>query len=102
MLRESLTDAYFQRRFSGLSFSAEDFRKACDVFRDVIIAEPHSARAKDELIRIEEIIGTEKPAKEKCNQIWHLIRGVAAGAFEDQISPRPLSAGSESQDREKR
>jgi hypothetical protein len=51
MLRESLTDAYFQRRLSGLSFSADDFRKACDVFGDVIVAKPDTMRADGELAR---------------------------------------------------
>jgi hypothetical protein len=75
MLRESLTDAYFQRRLSGLSFSVDDFRKACDVFGDVIVAKPDTMRAEGELRKIDEIIDAEKPAKEKCSQIWHLIRG---------------------------
>jgi hypothetical protein len=31
--------------------------------------------AEGELRKIDEIIDAEKPAKEKCSQIWHLIRG---------------------------
>src|SRR5271166_2310738 len=32
ILRESLTDPYFTRRFTGMSFLEKDFREACDVF----------------------------------------------------------------------
>ena len=73
MLRESLTDPYFPRRFSGLSFSETDFRKACDVFGDVIVKKQEASRAKDELCKIDEIVKGEKPSRDKCQEIWQLV-----------------------------
>ena len=73
ILRESLTDPYFPRRFSGLSFSETDFRKACDVFGDVIVKKQEASRAKDELCKIDEIVKGEKPSRDKCQEIWQLV-----------------------------
>lgn len=75
MLRESLTDYYFQRRFSGLSFSDAEFRKACDVFDDVIAKKPDNGQAKAELDQIDDFLESELPSKEKCRAIWQMITG---------------------------
>jgi len=75
ILRDSLIDPFFPRRFTGLSFSQEDFRKACDVFGDAIVAKPETNRATDEQRNIDEIVNAEKPSKEKCQQVWRMIRG---------------------------
>lgn len=74
-LRESLADHYFPRKFSGLAFSDADFRRACDVFGDVIVQNQESGRAKEELNLIEGILDGELPSKEKCRSIWQLITG---------------------------
>ena len=75
ILRESLTDPFFPRRFTNLSFSADDFRKSCDVFEDDIVARQEGNRAKLELNRVDEIINATKPIKEKCQDVWRLIKG---------------------------
>jgi hypothetical protein len=75
MLRESLTDHYFQRRFSGLSFSDADFRKACDVFDDVLAKQPDSGRAKAELDLMDDLLESGLPSKGKCLGIWQIITG---------------------------
>jgi hypothetical protein len=75
ILRESLTDSFFPRRFTGLSFSEDDFRKACDAFGDVIVAKQETNRAKDEQRKINELVDAEKPSKEKCQELWRMIRG---------------------------
>jgi hypothetical protein len=77
ILRESVTDYYFPRRFSGLSFSEEDFRKACNVFGDVIVKSQERNRAEDELRKIDEISCAEKPVRAKCQEVWSLIRGIS-------------------------
>ena len=76
ILREALVDPFFPRRLSGLSFSENDFRQGCDVFGDAIVTESGASRARNELGNIEEIIATEKPAKEKCQDLWRLIKRV--------------------------
>ena len=72
-LRESLTDPYFPRKFSGLSFTDIEFRKACDVFGDVIVTKADTDRAKGELTRIEQILNENLSSKEKCRGIWEVI-----------------------------
>jgi len=74
ILRESLTDPYFTRRFTGMSFLEKDFREACDVFGDIIVAKREPNRAKEELGKIDEIINAEKSAKVKCLEVWSMIR----------------------------
>jgi len=72
-LRESLTEPYFPRKFSGLSFSDIEFRKACDVFGDVIVTKADTDRAKDELTQIEQILSEKLSSREKCRGIWEVI-----------------------------
>jgi hypothetical protein len=74
-LRESLTDPFFLRRFSGLSFGHDEFLNAFDVFGDAIVASKDMGRARSELGQIDEIIDAELPAKEKCRIVWLLIKG---------------------------
>jgi hypothetical protein len=75
MLRESLTDSYFPRRFSGLSFTEAEFRQACNVFGDQIVVRPDTSRAKDELRIIDEITAADKPAKTRCKEVWCVVTG---------------------------
>lgn len=75
ILRESLTDSYFPRRFSGMSFVEMDFRNACNVFGDLIVAAQDTTRAKAELCMIDDIFEAEKHAKAKCKEVWCVITG---------------------------
>lgn len=75
VLREMLSDSYFPRRFSGLAFSEEDFRKAMNVFGDGIATKPETGRARDELQKLDAIQGTAHPPKRKCQEVWNIIRG---------------------------
>ena len=75
LMRESLTDHYFPRRLSGLSFKEPEFQAAMDIFGDAILKDADPRRAKtelDELARIED--GDDKP-KEKCAAVWTIIAG---------------------------
>ena len=74
MLRESMTDPYFLRRFSGVSFEHADFLNAFDVFGDAIVASKDMWRARRELEQIDDIIDADFPAREKCRELWHLIK----------------------------
>lgn len=74
-MRESLTDPYFQRKFSGLSFSEIEFRIGCDVFGDVIVSNPDAARAKDELTLIDSILNEKLSSRDKCRLLWEIITG---------------------------
>jgi hypothetical protein len=75
LMRKSLTDTYFPRRFKDLSFVEDDFRKAMNIFDDIIVKEPDSHRAQMELLELEKIEkGTEGP-KEKCNAVRDIIFG---------------------------
>lgn len=75
VLREMLTDFYFPRRFSGLAFSEDDFRKAMNVFGDGIATKPETARAKDELQRMDAIQESGQLTKQKCQEVWQIICG---------------------------
>jgi hypothetical protein len=80
VLREMLTDSYFPRRFSGLAFSDEDFRRAMNVFGDGIATKPETAQARDDLQRMDEIQESDQPTKQKCQEVWRLIRRGEAAA----------------------
>lgn len=75
IFRELLTNPFFPRRFINLSFSEDDFRKACDVFGDDIVTRLEANRAKLELSKLDDIINAKKPTKEKCQDVWRLIKG---------------------------
>jgi hypothetical protein len=75
LLRESLTDRYFPRRFIGLSFSEKEFRTAMDIWGDVIVKKPDPRQAQAELDALAEIESSPKGAKEKCVAIWRIITG---------------------------
>jgi len=85
-LRESLTDLYFLRRFSGLSFSDSDFREVCNPFGDVIVRSPDSTRAKEELARIEVISGGTGSAKERAREVWQSITRTQQAAGKQRSS----------------
>ena len=75
LMRDSLTDSYFPRRFTGLSFAEKEFQAAMNVFGDSILKIPNPQRAKEELALLDEIeSGPEKP-KEKCAAVWRVIMG---------------------------
>ena len=62
--------------FYDLSFSKADFQKASDVFGDVMVASQDSKRAKKEFRKIDEINDAdENSAKEKCQEVWLIIKG---------------------------
>jgi hypothetical protein len=74
ILRESLTDPYFPRRLSGMDLSENDFRGACNVFEDTIVAKQNAQHSKNQLQQLDQIMEAEKPAKEKCRDVWRLIK----------------------------
>ena len=77
LLRESVTDAYFPRRFAGLSFTEPDFQAAMNIFDDSIAREPASRRALVELKALDEIEAADQNPKEKCAAVWQIISGSA-------------------------
>jgi hypothetical protein len=73
---ESVREPPADSRFYDLSFSKADFQKACDVFGDVMVATQDAKRAKKELRKVGEINeADEKSAKEKCQEVWRIIKG---------------------------
>jgi hypothetical protein len=75
LVRESLTDAYFPRRLSGLSFKDQEFMAAMDVFSDAILKGPDSHRAKAELEDLARIEAGDAKPKDKCVAVWKVISG---------------------------
>lgn len=73
--RESLTDPYFRRRFSGFAFTEGEYTKACDVFGDTILSGRDWQRAEADLAILDEISTCETPAREKCHSVWSVIKG---------------------------
>jgi hypothetical protein len=74
-LRESFTDHYFPRNFVRLSFAIDDFRKACNVFDDQVTEMNQTTKPMEELKLLDEILGLDLSAKEKCQAVWRLIKG---------------------------
>jgi len=77
VLRESVTDQYFQRNFKGLAFTAIEYAAAMDVFGDVIVKTPTKRLAQNQLCDLEEILKTQNPAKQKCQSVWKLTKGLS-------------------------
>lgn len=75
LMREALTDNFFQRRFKGLSFTEEDFLSVMDIFNDVIIKTRDLQCARTELVELRKIGNGPKDPKEKCVAVWHIITG---------------------------
>lgn len=75
LLRKSLTDPYFPRRLSGLSFGEDEYRVAMDIFSDSILKDPDPRRAREELVALHQIETGDQKSKEKCAAVWNLIRG---------------------------
>lgn len=75
LMRDSLTDAYFPRRLSGLSFKESEFQAAVDIFGDAILTDPDPKRAKEELAALTQIETGDGKPKEKCAAVWTIIAG---------------------------
>jgi hypothetical protein len=75
LLRESLTDFYFPRRFTGLSFTEQEFQVAMNVFNDAILKDKDLRRAEHELAELEQIEDSDAKSKEKCTAVWHILSG---------------------------
>lgn len=76
ILRKELVDNYFPRRFSNLSFTPDEFRKACDIFGDIIIEKKEKDRANKELTEIAQIVNDNMPTKEKSQMLWNIIKDI--------------------------
>ncbi len=75
LMRESLIDSYFPRRFKGLSFNENNFRDAMNIFDDAIVKAPYLHRARAELLDLEKIEKSSEGPKEKCTAVWRIITG---------------------------
>lgn len=71
--RESITDGYFLRRFSNMSFGQSELIAAMNVFDDTILAKPDAVRARNELEMLKYIEEYEDGLYEKCTAIWQII-----------------------------
>ncbi len=75
LMRESLTDAYFPRRLSSLSFKESEFQAAMDIFGDAILKDANPRRARAELDELAKIEASDGKPKEKCAAAWTIITG---------------------------
>jgi hypothetical protein len=71
--REQLTDYYFDRKFSGMAFTKQEFLLKCNVFEDQIASETDSIRAKAEIVLIKEFMDSEMKPKDKCMAVWKIV-----------------------------
>jgi hypothetical protein len=81
-LRQSLTDPYFIRQFSGLSFGEKEFREVCNPFGDHVVSSPGQGQSKDELRVMEQILESKMDQRSKCQAVWHLMHGTPYFYFE--------------------
>jgi hypothetical protein len=75
LLRESLTNRYFPVRFTGLSFTEQEFQVAMNIFDDTILKDPSRYRAENELAELAQIQGSNAKSKEKCADVWRILSG---------------------------
>ena len=75
LLRKALTDAYFQRSFSGLSFTQDELKKAMNIFDDIILRKPDFDRAGSEIRALKDIEDAETLVRDKCSRVWDIISG---------------------------
>jgi len=75
LMRKSFTDNYFPRRFSGLSFTEDEFRRAMNVFDDAIVETPNLQKANEDLAAFEGIERSPDNPKVKCAAVWEIVSG---------------------------
>jgi hypothetical protein len=78
LIRASLMDAYFPRRFTGLSFTEQEFQAAMNIFNDAILKYKDPRRAEHELAELEQIEDSDAKPKQKCADVWRIISGSKA------------------------
>ena len=81
-LRKSVTDPYFIRQFTGLSFGEKVFREVFNPFGDQVATSQDQQHCKDDLRVIEGILDSELPIKTRCQMLWHLTQGMPHFYFE--------------------
>jgi hypothetical protein len=74
-LREFLTNPFKATSFKKLTFTADEFEGAMNVFEDSILKSHSAKAASDELVKLDEIQESEEPLKRKCQSVWQIIRG---------------------------
>ncbi len=74
LFRNALTNAYFPRRLSGLSFARDEFERACDVCGDTILSVPDVSRAKEDLRKLDELAESDQSARARCQGVWAIIK----------------------------
>ncbi|MFZ4594504.1 MAG: DUF3293 domain-containing protein [Verrucomicrobiaceae bacterium] len=81
-LRKSVTDPYFIRQFTGLSFGEKVFREVFNPFGDQVVTSQDQQHCKDDLRVIDSILDSELPIKARCKMLWHLTQGMPHFYFE--------------------
>ena len=81
-LRKSVTDPYFIRQFTGLSFGEKVFREVFNPFGDQVVTSQDQQHCKDDLRVIDSILDSELPIKARCQMLWHLTQGMPHFYFE--------------------
>jgi hypothetical protein len=62
-------------RFTGLSFTEQEFQVAMNIFDDTILKGPSRHRAENELAALAQIQGSDTKSKEKCADVWRSLSG---------------------------
>jgi hypothetical protein len=73
LIRKSLTDTYFSRNFSKLSFTEEECLRACNVFSDHLLGSHDFRKAQEEQEQIEQLLESNVTPRIKCQRILEII-----------------------------
>ena len=91
LVRKSLTDSYFSRNFSKLSFTEEECLRVCNLFSDHLLGSRDFKKAQQEQEWIEQIQESDAVSRTKCERILEIVitGRLKMISDESQSSPPP-------------
>ncbi len=75
LLRKSISDPYFFRKFSDLEIESSEMEMAMNIFEDYILKDRDMHQASRELELLNKIDALNSDAESKCNRIMEIIHG---------------------------
>jgi len=73
LIRKSLTDPFFPRNFSKLSFTEQDCLGANNLFGDHLLKSADRRKAGEEQLQVADVLEADIPPRIKCERLWSLV-----------------------------
>lgn len=94
LVRKSLTDSYFSRNFSKLSFAEDECLRVCNLFSDHLLGSHDFKKAQEEQEWIEHLLESDVTSRIKCERILEMVTtGMVKEDVSESQKPPALSKG---------